>query len=103
MILGPNEPSTNLPRSIEAQVEWIAEAVRHLSATETGLINVKPDVETDWTDTCVEVAAATVFGQVDSRISARTSRVRNAASCSTWVAYGSTARSWTPRRRPSQQ
>jgi cation diffusion facilitator CzcD-associated flavoprotein CzcO len=68
MILGPNGPFTNLPPSIEAQVEWIAEAVRHVSATETGRIDVKPDVETDWTDTCVEVAAATVFGQVDSWI-----------------------------------
>ncbi len=30
MILGPNGPFTNLPPSIEAQVEWIAEAVRHV-------------------------------------------------------------------------
>ena len=67
-ILGPNGPFTNLPPSIEAQVEWIAEAIGHVSATETGRIDVKPDAETDWTDTCVEVASVTVFGKVDSWI-----------------------------------
>jgi cyclohexanone monooxygenase len=68
MILGPNGPFTNLPPSIEAQVEWIADAVRHVAATETGRIDVLPAAETDWTDTCVEVASATVFGSVDSWI-----------------------------------
>ena len=28
MILGPNGPFTNLPPTIETQVEWIAEAIR---------------------------------------------------------------------------
>lgn len=68
MILGPNGPFTNLPPTIEVQVEWIADVIRRVAATETGRIDVKPDAESDWTDTCVEVAAATVFGQVDSWI-----------------------------------
>jgi cyclohexanone monooxygenase len=68
MILGPNGPFTNLPPSIEAQVEWISDAVKRVAATETGRIDVKPDAETDWTDTCVEIASATVFGSVDSWI-----------------------------------
>ena len=68
MILGPNGPFTNLPPTIETQVEWIADAIRHVSATQTGRIDLKPDAESDWTDTCVEVAAATVFAKVDSWI-----------------------------------
>ena len=68
MILGPNGPFTNLPPTIETQVEWIADTIRHVSATETGRIEVKPDAETQWTDTCVEIASATVFGQVNSWI-----------------------------------
>ena len=68
MILGPNGPFTNLPPTIETQVEWIADTIRRVSATETGRIEVKPDAETEWTDTCVEIASATVFGQVDSWI-----------------------------------
>jgi len=68
MILGPNGAFTNLPPTIEAQVEWITDAIRHVAETETGRIELKPDAESDWTDTCVEVAAATVFGSVDSWI-----------------------------------
>ena len=68
MILGPNGAFTNLPPTIEAQVEWITDAIRHVAETETGRIELKPNAESDWTDTCVEVAAATVFGSVDSWI-----------------------------------
>ena len=68
MILGPNGAFTNLPPTIEAQVEWITDAIRHVAETETGRIELKPDAESEWTDTCVEVAAATVFGSVDSWI-----------------------------------
>jgi hypothetical protein len=46
MILGPNGPFTNLPPTIETQVEWIAEAIRHVSGTDAGWLDVKPDVET---------------------------------------------------------
>ncbi len=37
MILGPNGPFTNLPPSIETQVDWIGEAIGHVSATDAGL------------------------------------------------------------------
>ena len=37
MILGPNGPFTNLPPSIETQVEWIADAIGHVSASDAGL------------------------------------------------------------------
>ena len=43
MILGPNGAFTNLPPTIEAQVEWIADAIRHVAETETGWIELKPD------------------------------------------------------------
>ena len=68
MILGPNGPFTNLPPTIEAQVEFITDTIRKVAATETGRIDVKPDAESDWTETCREVAAATVFGKVNSWI-----------------------------------
>ena len=68
MILGPNGPFTNLPPTIEAQVEFITDTIRKVAATETGRIDVKPEAESDWTETCREVAAATVFGRVDSWI-----------------------------------
>jgi cation diffusion facilitator CzcD-associated flavoprotein CzcO len=68
MILGPNGPFTNLPPSIEAQVEWIAELVRR--AEESGAAAVEPtqDAEDRWTVTCREIADATLFPQADSWI-----------------------------------
>ncbi|MDV7090433.1 flavin-containing monooxygenase [Rhodococcus opacus] len=63
MILGPNGPFTNLPPSIETQVEWIGDAVRHVSATDAGWIDVKPDTEAEWTQTCTDIANQTLFSK----------------------------------------
>ncbi|MFC9835245.1 flavin-containing monooxygenase [Rhodococcus sp. NPDC127530] len=63
MILGPNGPFTNLPPSIETQVEWIGDAVRHISATDAGWIDVKPDTEAEWTQTCTDIANQTLFSK----------------------------------------
>jgi cyclohexanone monooxygenase len=68
MILGPNGPFTNLPPTIETQVEWIAEAISHLTASEAGWLDVKPEVETAWTDTCAEIADQTLFPRAASWI-----------------------------------
>jgi cyclohexanone monooxygenase len=68
MILGPNGPFTNLPPSIETQVEWIAETIAHVRGTETGWLEVKPDTETTWTDTCLDIANQTLFPKVSSWI-----------------------------------
>ncbi|WP_433801592.1 flavin-containing monooxygenase [Actinomycetospora sp. CA-084318] len=68
MILGPNGPFTNLPPSIESQVEWIGELIRF--AEDRGLRTVEPTVaaEERWTETCREIADATLFPQADSWI-----------------------------------
>ncbi|MEJ2867725.1 NAD(P)/FAD-dependent oxidoreductase [Actinomycetospora sp. OC33-EN08] len=68
MILGPNGPFTNLPPSIESQVEWIGELVR--TAEESGARTVEPtqSAEESWTATCREIADMTLFPQADSWI-----------------------------------
>lgn len=68
MILGPNGPFTNLPPSIETQVEWIGETIRH--AVDEGLswIEAKADQEEAWTGTCADVANQTLFPQAASWI-----------------------------------
>ncbi|MFY0408730.1 flavin-containing monooxygenase [Solicola sp. PLA-1-18] len=68
MILGPNGPFTNLPPSIETQVEWISDTVKHLAATDHAWLDVKPEVETKWTDACAEIADATLFPKAASWI-----------------------------------
>jgi len=68
MILGPNGPFTNLPPSIEAQVEWISGLIG--TAERTGVQAVEPtqEAENGWSATCDEIAHMTLFPKVDSWI-----------------------------------
>lgn len=68
MILGPNGPFTNLPPSIESQVEWIAELIG--KAEREGVRTVEPTLEAEngWTATCEEIANMTLFPQASSWI-----------------------------------
>lgn len=68
MILGPNGPFTNLPPAIETQVEWIASTIEHARSTGKAWLEVKPDVETTWTDTCMDIADQTLFPKAASWI-----------------------------------
>jgi cyclohexanone monooxygenase len=68
MILGPNGPFTNLPPSIETQVEWIADTIAHFGVTEARWIEVKPETETAWTETCADIADMTLFPKAASWI-----------------------------------
>jgi len=68
MILGPNGPFTNLPPSIETQVEWIADTI--CTVEEEGVRNVEPTVEARdaWVRTCREIADMTLFPKAESWI-----------------------------------
>jgi cyclohexanone monooxygenase len=68
MILGPNGPFTNLPPAIETQVEWIASAIEQVRADDKQWLEVRPEVETAWTDTCMEIANQTLFPKAASWI-----------------------------------
>jgi cyclohexanone monooxygenase len=68
MILGPNGPFTNLPPSIEAQVDWIGELIG--TAERSGVRTIEPTQEAEdaWTATCEEIANMTLFPKADSWI-----------------------------------
>ncbi len=68
MILGPNGPFTNLPPSIETQVEWIAQTIAQASNNQTRSLEVKPENETAWTDICLDIANQTLFPKAASWI-----------------------------------
>ncbi|MGJ9413535.1 flavin-containing monooxygenase [Aeromicrobium sp. CF4.19] len=68
MILGPNGPFTNLPPSIEVQVEWIGETVGHLAPQPGAWLDVKPDVEHAFTEECADIADQTLFPKAASWI-----------------------------------
>ena len=65
MILGPNGPFTNLPPSIETQVEWIGKLVAEAQERDAA---VEPSTEAQqaWTETCQTIADMTLFPKVDS-------------------------------------
>jgi cyclohexanone monooxygenase len=68
MILGPNGPFTNLPPSIEAQVDWIGELIGHAERSGVRTIEPTPDAESGWTETCEDIANQTLFPQAESWI-----------------------------------
>ncbi|MCM3844950.1 NAD(P)/FAD-dependent oxidoreductase [Pseudonocardia sp. DR1-2] len=68
MILGPNGPFTNLPPSIEAQVEWIGELIGHAERGGIGTIEPTAEAERGWSRLCREIADATLFPKADSWI-----------------------------------
>ncbi len=68
MVLGPNGPFTNLPPSIETQVEWIADCVREAECRGQRVVEATPAAESGWTATCKEIADATLFPRAESWI-----------------------------------
>jgi len=68
MVLGPRGPFTNLPPSIETQVEFIfdlvAEAERHRAST----VEATATAEARWAEHCKEIADGTLFPKAESWI-----------------------------------
>ncbi len=68
MVLGPNGPFTNLPPSIETQVDWSTDLIEHVELTGFSAVEPTADAEQDWTATCREIADATLFPRAQSWI-----------------------------------
>lgn len=68
MILGPNGPFTNLPPSIETQVEFISDSVAALERDGGGVIEASAKAEDGWSETCQQIADDTLFGEGESWI-----------------------------------
>lgn len=68
MILGPNGPFTNLPPSIETQVDFIGELIAHAERAGASTVEPTQQAEDDWTTTCREIAEMTLFPKAESWI-----------------------------------
>ena len=68
MIFGPMCPFTNQPPAHEVQVEFIAQAVKHVRDIGAASIELNQDVEDAFMDVCDEMAAGTLFNETDSWI-----------------------------------
>ncbi|MEW5057047.1 MAG: NAD(P)/FAD-dependent oxidoreductase [Cycloclasticus sp.] len=68
MILGPNGPFTNLPPSIETQVEWISGFIGDMRENGQLTAEANKEAEDDWCKTCSDIAHMTLFPKADSWI-----------------------------------
>jgi len=68
MILGPNGPFTNLPPTIETEVEWVSDLIGFMEANELASVEPVASKEEEWSDTCREIAEQTLFTKIDSWI-----------------------------------
>jgi cation diffusion facilitator CzcD-associated flavoprotein CzcO len=68
MILGPNGPFTNLPPTIETEVEWVSELIGYMENNGLASVETSAQAEKEWGDTCSEIANQTLFAKTDSWI-----------------------------------
>ncbi|PTQ74352.1 NAD(P)/FAD-dependent oxidoreductase [Pseudomonas sp. GV071] len=68
MILGPNGPFTNLPPTIETEVEWVSEMIGFMEENELACMEADAQSEHDWGVTCRDIADQTLFAKTDSWI-----------------------------------
>lgn len=68
MILGPNGPFTNLPPTIEVEVEWVSELIGFMEEHELACVEASADKEQEWSQTCRDIADQTLFTKADSWI-----------------------------------
>ncbi|MDX2376115.1 NAD(P)/FAD-dependent oxidoreductase [Microbacterium sp. LRZ72] len=68
MVYGPMGPFTNQPPVHEAQVNWIADAIKYTLESRAETIEPTRQAEDEWMTLCDEGANATLFPQVNSWI-----------------------------------
>jgi cyclohexanone monooxygenase len=68
MVLGPNGPFTNLPPTIETQVEFICELIKKVKTAGLNTVEPTDTAVEDWTKTCQTIAHQTLFPKAESWI-----------------------------------
>lgn len=68
MVYGPLTTFSNLPPTIETQVEFISDLVKTAEAGGVTSVEATAEAETNWTAKCEELAGHTLFSKVDSFI-----------------------------------
>ena len=68
MILGPNGPFTNLPPTIETEVEWVSDLIGFMEENELACVEANVQSEEEWGAICQNIADQTLFAKTDSWI-----------------------------------
>jgi hypothetical protein len=65
-LLGPHTALGNIPRSIEFNVEWVTDLLRHMQAHGLTRAEAEPEAVARWMDHVMEVARGLLSMEVDS-------------------------------------
>ncbi|KAJ5292094.1 hypothetical protein N7478_001345 [Penicillium angulare] len=73
MVLGPNSPFTNIPPTIETQVEFISDMIEKANQSGTikknqAIVEAEPTATKDWCKQCDDLSAESLFRKTDSWI-----------------------------------
>ena len=68
MALGPNGPFTNLPPSLESQVEFVCDLIADANSKKINTVEVSEDAVNAWTEVCQDIANQTLFPKAESWI-----------------------------------
>ncbi|MDI9978685.1 NAD(P)/FAD-dependent oxidoreductase [Rhodococcus sp. IEGM 1307] len=68
MVLGPNGPFVNLPPAIGLETNWISRAIGGIVDTPGASIELLPEAEEKWLDTCLEALDGSLFLETGSWI-----------------------------------
>ncbi|MEU1953509.1 flavin-containing monooxygenase [Nocardia rhamnosiphila] len=68
MVLGPNGPFVNLPPAIGLEAKWISRAIRAVRDTPGASIELRPEAEEQWLQTCLGALEGSLFLETGSWI-----------------------------------
>ncbi|WP_421994222.1 flavin-containing monooxygenase [Roseococcus sp.] len=66
MLVGPHNALGNIPRTIEFNVEWVAEFLRHVTERGITRFEARPEAVGQWMDHVMEIAQGLLSMEVDS-------------------------------------
>ena len=66
MVMGPHTALGNIPRSIEYNVEWVANMIRHMHDNNLTCAEARPEAVADWTNFVIKAGEGLLTNEVDS-------------------------------------
>jgi cation diffusion facilitator CzcD-associated flavoprotein CzcO len=66
MLMGPHQALGNIPRSIEYNVEWVTNLLRHMRARDLSRVEARPEAVEAWTDHVRATGAGLMSNEVNS-------------------------------------
>lgn len=96
MILGPNGPFTNLPPTIETEVEWVSDLIGFMEENELACVEPTAQSEQEWGRPAKRLPIRRCSPRPTPGSSAPTFQAKATRSTSTWAGWGPSVSNWPP-------